>query len=103
MTNTSCKIKGGDVKFGKSVVLSDEDDNNGVANLETQKKMLQKEIDDEVAALMRRHNDANVIAFGQKFMKFEDVIRRVEIFINTPFEGGRHAVRVGMIKDIENK
>lgn len=54
--------------------------------------------DDEVTALMRRHNNANAIAFGQKFMKLEDVLRRVDIFLNTEFEGGRHLTRVNMIE-----
>ena len=56
---------------------------------------------DEVAKLLRQHNDANMIAFGQKFMELEDVIRRVDIFLNTPFEGGRHQTRVDLIKDLE--
>ena len=56
---------------------------------------------DEVSALCRQHNDANMIAFGQKFMKLEDVLRRVDIFLATEFEGGRHAIRVNMIKDRE--
>ena len=56
---------------------------------------------DEVARLMREHNDANVIAFGQKFMKLEDVIRRVDIFLSTPFAGGRHQTRVDLIKELE--
>ena len=56
---------------------------------------------DEVSKLMRQHNNANVISFGAKFMSLEDVKRRIEIFLNTEFEGGRHAIRVEMINDIE--
>lgn len=56
---------------------------------------------DEVAKLMRQHNDANVISFGAKFMNTEDVIRRIKIFLSTEFEGGRHQVRVDMINDLE--
>ncbi len=56
---------------------------------------------DDVARLMRQHNDANVISFGQKFMNLEDVLRRVDIFLNTEFEGGRHLTRVEMINDLE--
>ena len=56
---------------------------------------------DEVAKLMRQHNDANVISFGAKFMDIKDVIRRIEIFLDTKFEGGRHQVRVNMISDLE--
>ena len=58
--------------------------------------------DDEVASLMRKHNNCNMIAFGQKFMKLEDVLNRVDIFLNTEFENsGRHATRVQMIIDKE--
>ena len=56
---------------------------------------------DDVARLMRQHNDANVISFGQKFMALEDVLRRVDIFLNTEFEGGRHLTRVEMINNLE--
>lgn len=58
---------------------------------------------DEVARLMRQHNDANVVAFGAKFMNDEDVLRRVDIFLSTQFEGGRHQKRVDLINLIENK
>ena len=56
---------------------------------------------DEVSKLMRQHNDANVISFGAKFMETKDVIRRIELFLSTPFEGGRHQTRVDMISDLE--
>ena len=56
---------------------------------------------DEVAKLMRQHNDANVIAFGQKFMSYDDVERRVHIFLETEFEGGRHQNRVDMLNKIK--
>lgn len=53
---------------------------------------------DDVARLMRQHNDANMIAFGQSFMELEDVLRRVDIFLATEHEGGRHARRVSEIE-----
>ena len=56
---------------------------------------------DEVARLMRQHNNANVIAFGQKFTKLEDVLRQVDIFLSTEFEGGRHQTRVDLISELE--
>ena len=57
---------------------------------------------DEVSRLMRQHNDANVISFGAKFMETKDVIRRVDIFLSTEFEGGRHETRVKLISNLEN-
>ena len=56
---------------------------------------------DEVAKLMRQHNDANVIAFGAAFMEEKDVLNRINIFLNTPFEGGRHERRVNEIIEAE--
>ncbi len=56
---------------------------------------------DEVSKLMRQHNDANVISFGAKFMDTKDVIRRIDLFLNTPFEGGRHQTRVDLISNLE--
>lgn len=56
---------------------------------------------DDVSRLMRQHNDANMIAFGQAFMDYNDVERRVDIFLHTPFEGGRHQTRVDMIKELD--
>ena len=56
---------------------------------------------DDVARLIREHNDANMIAFGASFMKDEDVIRRVDIFLSTDFAGGRHERRVNEIKELD--
>ena len=56
---------------------------------------------DDVARLMRQHNDANVIAFGAKFMDTKDVLKRIDIFLSTEFEGGRHQTRVDMISELE--
>lgn len=38
-----------------------------------------------------------MIAFGQKFMGEEDVLRRVDLFLTTSFDGGRHMRRVNEI------
>ena len=59
--------------------------------------------DDEVAAWMRKHNDANVIGFGQDYMKYEDVEKRLEIFLNTAFLGDYHISRIQQIADIEQE
>ena len=57
--------------------------------------------DDDVAAWMRKHNDANVVAFGQDFMEYNDVQRRVDIFLNTDFLGSYHTLRIQQLSDIE--
>ncbi len=48
----------------------------------------------------RLHNNANVIAFGGRTMGIEAVLYNLEIFLNTPFEGGRHQKRVEMYDKI---
>lgn len=53
---------------------------------------------DDVSRLLRQHNDGNMIAFGSKFMTLDDVFRRIDIFLNTHFEGGRHQRRVSEIE-----
>lgn len=57
---------------------------------------------DEVTRLMREHNNANVIAFGQDHMGYKDVQKRLDIFLTTSFSGLEHqAARIHQIQDIE--
>ena len=46
------------------------------------------------AALARQHNDANVIALGERLVGTDMAKAIVEAFLTTPFEGGRHQRRV---------
>ena len=49
----------------------------------------------EVASLVRRHNNANMIALPARFVSEALAVQMVETFLTTDFEGGRHATRVG--------
>ncbi len=49
------------------------------------------------AELARQHNNANVIALSGRFVSLEDNLMLVDTFLNTEFEGGRHAKRVEKI------
>lgn len=51
------------------------------------------------AEMCRRHNNANVICFGQAVTDAETACKCVDIFLSTPFEGGRHERRVSMFED----
>ena len=51
----------------------------------------------EIAVLSRQHNNANIICLPARFVSIEAAKEMVTIFINTPFEGGRHANRVNKI------
>jgi ribose 5-phosphate isomerase B len=51
----------------------------------------------ESAELGRRHNDANVISIGQRMVSEELALAIVDAWLATPFEGGRHALRIAQI------
>jgi len=51
----------------------------------------------EIAALAKRHNNANICALPARFVTDEEAISIVETYLNTEFEGGRHARRVEKI------
>ena len=55
----------------------------------------------EIAHLCRQHNDANVLALGAGITGPNLAKRMVEVFLNTEFEGGRHARRVGQLDSIQ--
>jgi len=48
----------------------------------------------ESAELARRHNDANVISIGERLIPWELVVEIVDVWLTTPFDGGRHERRV---------
>ncbi|WP_094138553.1 ribose 5-phosphate isomerase B [Flavobacterium psychrophilum] len=51
----------------------------------------------EIASLARQHNDANIISIPARYTSIQQAIEMVDTFLNTTFEGGRHATRVGKI------
>ena len=52
---------------------------------------------EESARLGRAHNDANVLALGERFLTEEQALRIVDVWMATAFEGGRHLRRVEQI------
>lgn len=59
--------------------------------------------DSYCAEFTRRHNDANVLALGEKVVGVGYALKIVETFLTTAFEGGRHQRRVDKISEIEKK
>ena len=55
----------------------------------------------ELAEMSRRHNDANILCLGARYIDFEGAKSIIKVFLSTEFEGGRHERRVQEIKDIE--
>jgi RpiB/LacA/LacB family sugar-phosphate isomerase len=57
---------------------------------------------DETARLTRLHNDSNMLAMGGRTNAVADAVRWLGIWLDTPFEGGRHVARLRKIAAYEN-
>jgi ribose 5-phosphate isomerase B len=51
----------------------------------------------EIAKLMREHNDANVLVLPGRFMNLQNILKCIENFLTTNFEGGRHQNRINKL------
>ncbi len=51
----------------------------------------------EIAMLAKSHNNANILSIPARFTSLEQAKQIVEVFLNTPFEGGRHQNRIDKI------
>lgn len=54
------------------------------------------------AEMTRSHNDANVACFGERITEPDVAVAALKVFLETPFEGGRHADRVALMTRIED-
>ena len=54
--------------------------------------------ENEIVSLIRQHNNANILCIPARFTKIEDVLKMVETFLNTDFEGGRQQNRINKIQ-----
>jgi ribose 5-phosphate isomerase B len=52
---------------------------------------------EELAALARQHNNANVLSIPARFVSEELAVKMTDVFLHTEFEGGRHVSRVNKI------
>ncbi len=59
--------------------------------------------DDYTAKVSRQHNDANIACLGERVLNPDRAMDYLTVWLNTPFEGGRHAQRVDKIKNIEKR
>ncbi|MFH0940321.1 MAG: ribose 5-phosphate isomerase B [Candidatus Omnitrophota bacterium] len=55
----------------------------------------------KAARLSRQHNDANILILGALFVKETAAKKMIDVWLNTPFEGGRHLRRIKKIERIE--
>lgn len=54
----------------------------------------------EQAKLAREHNNANILSLPGRYVDFEEAWKMVQVFLGTPFEGGRHQRRINKIPQI---
>ena len=89
-------VEAGDVQMG--IVLCGS--GNGVAMTVNKHQGVRAAIcwNEELAGLARRHNDANVLSLPVRFVTEALALAMVEAFLDTEFEGGRHARRVEKIR-----
>lgn len=55
----------------------------------------------ESAKLGRQHNNANVISLGERMMSQDTAVEIVDVWLTTPFEGGRHQRRIDLIDAVQ--
>ncbi|MEQ9424471.1 MAG: ribose 5-phosphate isomerase B [Cyclobacteriaceae bacterium] len=91
----SSAVEKGDHEFGVLVCGS----GNGVCMTANKHQGIRAALvwNEDLAALARQHNNANVICIPERFVADDLAIKMVEIFVTTDFEGGRHERRVGKI------
>lgn len=91
----SAAIESGEYELGIVICGS----GNGVAITANKHQGIRAALcwNEELAALARQHNDANVIALPSRFISYELAEQLAETFLTTDFEGGRHQNRVKKI------
>ncbi len=57
----------------------------------------------KAAEFSRRHNNANILVIGAKFVKAAEIPQIIQIWLSSPFDGGRHERRVSQIREIERE
>ena len=72
---------------------------NGVAMTANKHESIRAAIcwDENISELARKHNDANILCLPARFISLEKAKKLVDVFLETGFEGGRHARRVALI------
>ena len=72
---------------------------NGVAMAANKHKNIRAAIcwSEEIASLAKQHNNANIISIPSRFLKEEEILNIIDVFIEKEFEGGRHERRIKKI------
>lgn len=88
-------VENGEFDFGILICGSA----NGVAITANKHQGIRAAIcwNEELASLARRHNNANIVCIPARFISISEAENIVKVFLQTDFEGGRHANRVNKI------
>jgi len=88
-------VEGGEYEFGILVCGS----GNGVCMTANKHQGIRAALvwNEELSALARQHNNANIICIPARFVSLEEAKKMVDTFLSTDFEGGRHERRVDKI------
>lgn len=93
------RVASGDVDFGVAVCGSGQGICMAANKVPGVRGGIIRDVED--AAMTRRHNDANVACFGQNVTAPSAAIEALEVFLTTPFDGGRHRVRVEQLSELD--
>jgi ribose 5-phosphate isomerase B len=92
-------VTGGDADFGVAVCGSGQGICMAANKIAGVRAGVVRDIED--ATMIRRHNDANVACFGERFTTPEIALDALQVFLDTPFDGGRHAGRVEKLAGLD--
>ena len=93
-TNGRTPKRGGHPR-GLIIAGSGQGENIAVNKLKGIKCALYHGGNPQIVRIGRAHDDANVLSFGSRFVSEKEAKKAIDIFLNTKFDGGRHAIRLG--------
>jgi ribose 5-phosphate isomerase B len=88
-------VENGEFDFGISICGS----GNGISMTVNKHQGIRAALcwNEEIVALSRQHNNANVLSLPARFVSVEQALKMVDVFFSTDFEGGRHQNRIDKI------
>ncbi len=92
---TACAVENGDADLG--IILCGSGNGAQITANKHQKIRAALCWNNELVVLARKHNDANVLSIPARYVSLEQALAFVNIYLDTPFEGGRHQNRVKKI------
>ncbi|KJF19085.1 MULTISPECIES: ribose 5-phosphate isomerase B [Acidithrix] len=95
------RVRGGEVDFG--IVLGGSGQGEQIAANKIHGVRAALCPDEFTARLARAHNNANVISMGARVVAPAYAVAILDVFLTTPFEGGRHQSRIDQVAELEHE